>query len=225
MASASPAAISRSKPSSKAPSAASTQLITAPPPTRSVYFVTVTAASFSQLFATNCRVAIFLAAAASELTLRLSQTLQQRVDALKQRRQELEEKRRQAEAERSKRQQEEQKEQLVEEAAAGADAAKVSAPQQQGEESAELRLLEEEAARLQQEQERLSRVDDDHYAFDLRDTLTGTAMRLHESREAKVSTLLSAAAEYELIVAAKPAADSSGSTPLSFAPLSLSVAV
>ena len=214
MASSSP----RKKGAGSKASASSAVAVSTPPvaPPRAVPFVTVACSSYSQLFSTLCRPALFLSAAAAELSSHLQQRAEDRL--LEVRRTRAEGDALQAKAQETTQsgvsgQEEEEKQQLQPAASAASPSAELW-PE-------ERRRLDEEEQRLQADLLTLSRLTGVDCAFDLRSSL-GQPLRLHEmGTTGTVREVVSGAAEYTLLIAQKRAEDGTLNPKLAFQPLAL----
>ena len=179
-------------------------------------FVTVACSSYSQLFSTLCRPALFLSAAAAELSSHLQQRAEDRLVEVRRKRAEGDQL--QAKAQETPQAglsaQEEEKQQQ----AAPASTAASSSAEQWVEER---HRLEEEEQRLQADLATLVRVTEVDCAFDLRSPL-GQPLRLHDmGATGTVREVVSGAAEYTLLVAQRRNDDGTANPKLSFHPLTL----
>jgi len=177
-----------------------------------VSFVTVGASGYSQLFATNCLPALFLAAVASELTHHIAQRIQANLVSLfAQQQQHAAQQPQPQPTETAGGEQSEEKQQL-----STTDAAYEQQLQQW---EAERQQLAERQLQYEAALEVLSHTTDEECVFDVRDGSSGAAAKLFEQKEARVKDVLTGAGKYELLVALKKA-DSTG---LTFHPLQLPV--
>ena len=192
----------------------SVQAVAPAAPTRSVSFVTVEASGYSQLFATNCLPALFLAAVASELTHHIAQRLQTNLDSLHVQLQQHAATQPQPQTQPTQ--------------AGGDDAAEEkqqlsSVDSAQEQQLTQWQVEREQLVDRQQQYEAaltaLSHTTEAECVFDVRDSAGGAAMRLFEQKEVRVKEALVGAGKYELMVARKQA-DATG---LAFHPLQLPV--